>query len=54
MKRLDLIMVRNIHAIGTVTESMMNSFIKREFMPPFECGTFIDGDGLSNGELETP
>jgi hypothetical protein len=31
---------------------MMNTFIKREIMPHFEYGTFIDGEGLWKGELE--
>ena len=52
MKRLELIMGRNIPDNGTVTDSMMNSFIKREIMPHFEYGTFIDGEGLWKGELE--
>ena len=30
----------------------MNDFIKREIMPHFEYGTFIDGEGLWKGELE--
>ena len=52
LKRLELIMGRNIPDNGTVTDSMMNSFIKREIMPHFEYGTFIDGEGLWKGELE--
>ena len=52
MKRLELIMGRNIPDNGTVTDTMMNSFIKREIMPHFEYGTFIDGEGLWKGELE--
>ena len=52
LKRLELIMGRNIPDNGTVTDAMMNSFIKREIMPHFEYGTFIDGEGLWKGELE--
>ena len=52
MKRLELIMGRNIPDNGTVTDNMMNDFIKREIMPHFEYGTFIDGEGLWKGELE--
>ena len=52
MQRLELIMGRNIPDNGTVTDNMMNSFIKREIMPHFEYGTFIDGEGLWKGELE--
>ena len=52
MKRLELIMGRNIPDNGTVTDAMMNDFIKREIMPHFEYGTFIDGEGLWKGELE--
>ena len=52
MQRLELIMGRNIPDNGTVTDHMMNNFIKREIMPHFEYGTFIDGEGLWKGELE--
>ena len=52
MKRLELIMGRNIPDNGIVTDHMMDSFIKREIMPHFEYGTFIDGEGLWKGELE--
>ena len=52
MQRLELIMGRNIPDNGTVTDHMMDSFIKREIMPHFEYGTFIDGEGLWKGELE--
>ena len=52
MKRLELIMGRNIPDNGTVTDHMMNQFIKREIMPHFEYGTFIDGEGLWKGDLE--
>ncbi len=52
LKRLELIMGRNIPDNGTVTNAMMDSFIKREIMPHFEYGTFIDGEGLWKGELE--
>ena len=52
MQRLELIMGRNIPDNGTVTDHMMNNFIKREIMPHFEYGTFIDGEGLWKGDLE--
>tara|TARA_B100000676_G_C17684757_1_gene633185 strand:+ start:141 stop:572 length:432 start_codon:yes stop_codon:yes gene_type:complete len=52
LKRLELIMGRNIPDNGIVTDAMMDSFIKREIMPHFEYGTFIDGEGLWKGELE--
>ena len=52
LKRLELIMGRNIPDNGIVTNAMMDSFIKREIMPHFEYGTFIDGEGLWKGELE--
>ncbi len=52
MQRLELIMGRNIPDNGTVTDHMMDSFIKREIMPHFEYGTFIDGEGLWKGDLE--
>ena len=52
LKRLELIMGRNIPDNGTVTDPMMNDFIKREIMPHFEYGTFIDGEGLWKGEME--
>ena len=52
LKRLELIMGRNIPDNGIVTDAMMNDFIKREIMPHFEYGTFIDGEGLWKGELE--
>ena len=43
---------RNIPNNGTVTDHMMNDFIRVEIMPHFEYGTFIDGEGLWKGELE--
>ena len=52
MQRLELIMGRNIPNNGTVTDHMMNDFIRVEIMPHFEYGTFIDGEGLWKGELE--
>ena len=52
MKRLELIMGRNIPDNGIVTDHMMDSFIKREIMPHFEYGTFIDGEGLWKGKRE--
>ena len=52
MKRLELIMGRDIPNTGTVTDYMMDEFIRREIMPHFEYGTFIDGEGLWKGELE--
>ena len=52
MQRLELIMGRNIPDNGKVTDRMMNDFIKEYIIPFFEYGTFIDGEGLWNGELE--
>jgi len=52
LKRLELIMGRDIPNNGTVTDYMMDEFIRREIMPHFEYGTFIDGEGLWKGELE--
>jgi len=52
MQRLELIMGRNIPDNGTVTDHMMDDFIRREIMPHFEYGTFIDGEGLWKGEME--
>ena len=52
MKRLELIMGRNIPNAGRVSDSMINSFIKEEIIPHFEYGTFIDGEGLWKGEFE--
>ena len=43
MKRLELIMGRNIPQAGTVSDSMINDFIKNEIIPHFEYVTFIDG-----------
>ena len=52
MQRLELIMGRNIPDNGKVTDRMMNDFIKEYIIPFFDYGTFIDGEGLWNGELE--
>ena len=52
MKRIELIMGRNIPDGGRVSDYMMNEFIKQEIMPHFEYGTFIDGEGLWKGEYE--
>ena len=52
MQRLELTMGRDIPDNGTVTDHMMNDFIKREIMPHFEYCTFIDCEGLWKGELE--
>ena len=45
MKRLELIMGRNIPNAGKVSDNMINDFIKSEIIPNFEYGTFIDGEG---------
>ena len=50
MKRIELIMGRNIPDGGRVSDYMMNEFIKQEIMPHFEYGTFIDGEGFWKGE----
>ena len=52
MKRLELIMGRNIPNAGKVSDSMINDFIKQEIIPHFEYGPFIDGEGLWKGEFE--
>ena len=52
MIRLELTMGRDIPNEGTVTDHMMNDFIKREIMPHFEYGTFIDGEGIWKGNFE--
>ena len=52
MKRIELIMGRNIPNAGKVSDSMINDFIKSEIIPHFEYGTFIDGEGLWKGEFE--
>ena len=52
MKRVELIMGRNIPDGGRVSDYMINEFIKQEIMPHFEYGTFIDGEGLWKGEYE--
>ena len=45
-------MGRNIPNAGRVSDNMMNDFIKTEFIPHFEYGTFIDGEGIWKGEFE--
>ena len=52
MQRLELTMGRDIPDNGTVTDHMMDDFIRREIMPHFEYGTFIDGEGLWKGKRE--
>ena len=52
MIRLELTMGRDIPNEGTVTDHMMNDFIKREIMPHFDYGTFIDGEGIWKGTLK--
>ena len=52
MKRLELIMGRNIPNAGKVSDNMINDFIKSEIIPHFEYGTFIDGEGSWKGEFE--
>tara|TARA_B100000131_G_C18053215_1_gene587289 strand:- start:710 stop:1069 length:360 start_codon:yes stop_codon:yes gene_type:complete len=52
MIRLELTMGRDIPDSGTVTDFMMDDFIRREIMPHFEYGTFIDGEGLWKGVRE--
>ena len=52
MKRIELIMGRNIPDGGRVSDYMINEFIKQEIMPHFEYGTFIEGEGLWKGEYE--
>ena len=52
MIRFELTMGRNIPDNGKVTDAMMDEFIKREIMPHFEYGTFIDGIGFWKGEQE--
>ncbi len=52
MIRLELTMGRDIPNEGTVTDHMMNDFIKKEIMPHFEYGTFIDGEGIWKGQFE--
>tara|TARA_B100000212_G_scaffold328327_1_gene292492 strand:- start:1623 stop:1928 length:306 start_codon:yes stop_codon:yes gene_type:complete len=52
MKRIEIAMGRNIPNSGTVTDHMMNEFIKSDIMPLFEYGTFIDGEGFWKGEFE--
>ena len=52
MQRLELTMGRDIPDNGTVTDHMMDDFIRREIMPHFEYGTFIDGEGLWKGQRE--
>ena len=38
MKRLELIMGRNIPNAGKVSDNMINDFIKQEIIPHFEYG----------------
>ena len=45
-------MGRNIPDSGTVSDAMMNEFIKSDIMPLFDYGTFIDGEGFWKGEFE--
>ena len=52
MIRLELTMGRDIPNEGTVTNHMMNDFIRREIMPHFDYGTFIDGEGIWKGQFE--
>ena len=52
MIRLELTMGRDIPNEGSVTDHMMNDFIKTEIMPHFEYGTFIDGEGIWKGQFE--
>jgi len=52
MIRLELTMGRDIPNEGSVTDHMMNDFIRREIMPHFEYGTFIDGEGIWKGQFE--
>ena len=40
MKRIEVTMDRNIPNAGTVTDHMMNDFIKNNIMPLFDYGTF--------------
>ena len=52
MIRLELTMGRDIPNEGTVTDHIMHDFIRREIMPHFEYGTFIDGEGIWKGQFE--
>ena len=52
MQRLELTMGRDIPDNGSVTNAMMDNFIKREIMPHFVYGTFIDGEGRWKGKRE--
>ncbi len=52
MIRLELTMGRDIPNEGTVTDHMMNDFIRTEIMPHFDYGTFIDGEGIWKGNFE--
>jgi len=52
MKRIEITMGRNIPDSGTVSDAMMNEFIKSDIMPLFDYGTFIDGEGFWKGEFE--
>tara|TARA_B100000965_G_C19482994_1_gene709467 strand:+ start:351 stop:656 length:306 start_codon:yes stop_codon:yes gene_type:complete len=52
MIRLELTMGRDIPDNGTVTDLMMDEFIRTDIMPLFEYGTFIDGEGIWKGQKE--
>ena len=52
MIRLELTMGRDIPDNGTVTDLMMDDFIRTDIMPLFEYGTFIDGEGIWKGQKE--
>ena len=52
MIRLELTMGRDIPDEGTVTDLMMDDFIRTDIMPLFEYGTFIDGEGIWKGQKE--
>ena len=53
MKRLELIMGRNIPNAGKVSDNMINDFIKSEIIPHFEYGTFIEVRGYGKASLKT-
>ena len=52
MIRLELTMGRDIPDNGTVTDLMMDDFIRTDIMPLFDYGTFIDGEGIWKGQKE--
>ena len=52
MIRLELTMGRDIPDNGTVTDLMMDDFIRTDIMPLFDYGTFIDGEGIWKGQFE--